>query len=88
MVIALCTMCAISIFGSLLLYINLVSKYVDIKAELEGFKRSTHKVQLIDTSNKKTLEDITKYQKEYREEAQEAFPEFATDDEDLELKGL
>lgn len=88
MVIAAFAVCGLFLFSSLFLYLGLVSKYIDLKADVEGFKRSTHSVQLIDTSNKEEMENIKKYQKEYQEEAQEAYPEFATFDEDLESRGL
>lgn len=88
MIIALATVCGLALFSCLFMYLDLVSKYIDLKADIEGFKRSTHSVQLIDTSNKQVMEDIYKYQKEYQEEAQEAYPEFATFEEDLESRGI
>lgn len=88
MVIAAFICSALFAFSTLILYLDLVSKYIDIKADVEGFKRSTHSVQVIDTSSKEAMQSLEKYQKEYNEEAREAFPEFATTEEDLELRGI
>jgi len=67
-----------------------ISKLFNVMVELESFKKSTHSVQFVG-ANKEDInvsKDIEKFEKEYREEAQIQFPNFATLDEDLELKGL
>jgi len=67
-----------------------LSKLFNALVEIESFKKSTHTVQFVGASKKdvEVSDEIEKYNKEYLEEAQEKFPNFATFEDDLELKGL
>ena len=72
-----------------------LSKLFNVLVEIESFKKSTHSVQFvgaskedINVSEKFETAQIDKFEKEYREEAQLNYPELATLDGDLELKGL
>jgi len=85
----------ISLF-SIGLSVFAISKLFKVSVEIAAFKASTHTVQYVGANAsgavgvKDSIDDtdITEFQKEYREESRTAYPEFATYDDDLELKGL
>lgn len=83
---------AITIFSgiSLITSIYTLSKYINILIQLEAFKKSTHTIQYVGASkgDVKLSETLEEYNKEYSEESQLAYPEFATFEGDLDVKGL
>lgn len=73
-----------------------MTKLFKLSVEIEAFKRSTHTVQYVGANAQGQVKvsdniddgDISEFQKEFREESQTAYPEFATFEGDLELRGL
>lgn len=89
MILTIISLAIISIV-SLITSIFCILKVLSLWVEIESFKKSTHSVQFVGATPEgvKMSEKIESFEKEYREQAQEAYPEFATFKEDLELKGL
>lgn len=79
---------------SFLVSLFTLSKLFTLSVDLKAFKNSTHTVQYVGATKSnisisdKVEEEISEFQKEYREESQIAYPQFATFEEDLELRGL